>query len=81
MYEVEKTDGIGPGDGPEVDAAIQVLAGSLASALGPDTEYVVLILARRGAVSHLQAVTNSTEQRARDLLRIVDRRGFDALNS
>jgi hypothetical protein len=80
MYEVEKTDGQGPGDGPEVDAAITTLAASLARALGPDTEYVVLILARRGAVSHLQAVTNSTERRARDLMRIVDGRGFDSIN-
>jgi hypothetical protein len=80
MYEIEKVEGCGPGDGPEVDAAIETLGASLARALGPDTEYVVLILARRGAVSHLQAVTNSTEQRARDLLRIVDRRGFDPLN-
>jgi len=80
MYEVEKVEGGGPGDGPEVDAAITALGTSLARALGPDTEYVVLILARRGPVSHLQAVTNSTEQRARDLLRIVDRRGFDTIN-
>ena len=73
-------EGDGPGDAPAVVLAIDRLEAALHAALGDETEFVLIVLAKRGSVSHVEAVTNTTETRARDLLRIVDRVGFDTYN-
>jgi hypothetical protein len=64
---VENTDDDGPVDAPDVWLALAQLADELNRALGPDTEYCVVIV-QHGDTSHLQTCGNMSEARAREVL-------------
>jgi len=76
MLRIENVTDDGPADTPEVALVVRRFDAELAEVLGGNVLFCLVIAEVRPNCTHMQAVTNTSQSEAREMMRLALERDF-----